>query len=101
MADADCVIQNAGGITSLEALAVGTPILTYRPIPGHGVTNAQALHRAHRIPYVTSCEALASALRGALSPQTALISSPLDAIPAAPDALEILLPNVSAVGSAA
>ncbi|HEX3929874.1 MAG TPA: glycosyltransferase [Nocardioides sp.] len=101
MADADCVIQNAGGITSLEALAVGTPIVSYRPVPGHGVTNAQALDRAHRIPYVTSREGLASALRNALTPRTTLANLQLDATPTAPDAVEILLPGVDAVGSAA
>jgi processive 1,2-diacylglycerol beta-glucosyltransferase len=42
----DCVVQNAGGFTSLEALAAGTPVVTYRPIPGHGVTNAANLERA-------------------------------------------------------
>jgi processive 1,2-diacylglycerol beta-glucosyltransferase len=42
----DCVVQNAGGFTSLEALASGTPVLSYLPIPGHGVTNAENLERA-------------------------------------------------------
>ena len=46
IAACDCVVQNAGGFTCLEALAVGTPVVTYRPIPGHGVTNADNLERA-------------------------------------------------------
>lgn len=32
----DLVIQNAGGLTSLEARAAGLPVITYRALPGHG-----------------------------------------------------------------
>ena len=42
----DVVVENAGGMTSLEAMAAGTPLITYRPIPGHGRANARALHDA-------------------------------------------------------
>jgi UDP-N-acetylglucosamine:LPS N-acetylglucosamine transferase len=31
------LVDNAGGQTSLEALAAGLPVIGYRPIPGHGV----------------------------------------------------------------
>jgi processive 1,2-diacylglycerol beta-glucosyltransferase len=48
---ASCVIQNAGGMTSLESLAAGTPTLTYRAIAGHGTTNAAALASAGLIPW--------------------------------------------------
>jgi processive 1,2-diacylglycerol beta-glucosyltransferase len=53
VAAATCVVQNAGGMTSLEALAAGTPTITYRPIPGHGTANAQALDAAGLVPWVT------------------------------------------------
>jgi hypothetical protein len=43
---ADVLVQNAGGLTSLEALATGLPVASYRCIPGHGLTNAAALHEA-------------------------------------------------------
>jgi processive 1,2-diacylglycerol beta-glucosyltransferase len=46
IATSDCLVQNAGGFTSLEALAAGTPVVTYRPIAGHGITNAENLERA-------------------------------------------------------
>ncbi|MGW1587828.1 MGDG synthase family glycosyltransferase [Streptomyces sp. NPDC002386] len=36
------VVDNAAGQTSLEALAVGVPVVGYRPIPGHG---AEGVHR--------------------------------------------------------
>lgn len=42
----DVVIQNSGGLTSLEARQVGLPVITYRCLPGHGRTNAEALERA-------------------------------------------------------
>ncbi|MFI6253508.1 glycosyltransferase, partial [Streptomyces sp. NPDC051016] len=36
----DVLVQNAGGLTSLEAFAAGLPVASYRCIPGHGQTNA-------------------------------------------------------------
>ncbi|MET7685878.1 glycosyltransferase [Streptomyces sp. NPDC005423] len=43
---ADVLVQNAGGLSSLEALATGLPVASYRCIPGHGLTNAAALEEA-------------------------------------------------------
>lgn len=43
---ADCVVQNSGGFMSLQALAAGVPIVSHRPLPGHGVSNAAALEQA-------------------------------------------------------
>jgi UDP-N-acetylglucosamine:LPS N-acetylglucosamine transferase len=42
----DVLVQNAGGLTSLEAFASGLPVVSYRCIPGHGQTNAAALDEA-------------------------------------------------------
>jgi processive 1,2-diacylglycerol beta-glucosyltransferase len=67
MQAADCVIQNAGGISSLESLAGLTPTLTYRPIPGHGLRNAVALERAGLVPFPRSPQQLVSALREVLA----------------------------------
>jgi UDP-N-acetylglucosamine:LPS N-acetylglucosamine transferase len=66
VAAAACVLQNAGGMTSLESLAAGTPTMTYRPIPGHGVTNARALDRAGLVPWVPDPTSLEAALAGVL-----------------------------------
>ncbi|WP_405560471.1 glycosyltransferase [Streptomyces canus] len=43
---ADVLVQNAGGLSSLEAFAAGLPVAGYRCIPGHGLTNAAALDEA-------------------------------------------------------
>lgn len=46
MHSCDVLVQNAGGLTSLEAFAAGLPVVSYRCIPGHGQTNAAALDEA-------------------------------------------------------
>jgi hypothetical protein len=43
---ADVLVENAGGLTALEAMACGLPVATYRPIPGHGRANAGTMARA-------------------------------------------------------
>ncbi|MEU2338493.1 glycosyltransferase [Streptomyces sp. NPDC006654] len=48
----DVLVQNAGGLTSLEAFAAGLPVLSYRCIPGHGHTNAAALEEAGLAPWI-------------------------------------------------
>ncbi|WP_255947081.1 MGDG synthase family glycosyltransferase [Streptomyces odontomachi] len=37
------LIDNAAGQTALEALAMGLPVVGYRPIPGHGVAGVRAM----------------------------------------------------------
>lgn len=37
------VVDNAAGQTALEALAVGVPVIGYRPIPGHGVEGVRRM----------------------------------------------------------
>jgi UDP-N-acetylglucosamine:LPS N-acetylglucosamine transferase len=63
----DVVVQNAGGLTSLEALRCGVPVLTYRCLAGHGRTNADALDRAGWAPWVRDRAGLADALSAALA----------------------------------
>lgn len=48
----DVLVQNAGGLSSLEAFASGLPVVSYRCIPGHGQTNAAALEEAGLAPWV-------------------------------------------------
>jgi len=43
LAAADVVVENAGGLTSLEAFASGVPIVSFRPIPGHGRDNVRGM----------------------------------------------------------
>ncbi len=59
---ADVVVENAGGLTSLEAMASGVPVLTYRPFPGHGRTNAAAMAEAGVTTWVRRGEDLGPAL---------------------------------------
>ena len=47
----DVVVQNSGGMTSLEATAAAVPMLSYRCIAGHGETNASALDLAGLAPW--------------------------------------------------
>ncbi len=66
IAASDVVVQNAGGLTSLEAMATGVPVLSYRCLPGHGTTNAAALAEAGLAVWVRDPVALAPALDGLL-----------------------------------
>jgi UDP-N-acetylglucosamine:LPS N-acetylglucosamine transferase len=63
----DVVVQNAGGLTSLEALACAVPVLSYRCLPGHGTSNAAALEAAGLARWATDPDALRAALIEALS----------------------------------
>lgn len=59
---ADVLVENAGGLTALEAMASGLPILTYRPIPGHGRANAATMARAGVATWVRRPRRLRGAL---------------------------------------
>jgi UDP-N-acetylglucosamine:LPS N-acetylglucosamine transferase len=67
MRSCQVVVQNAGGLSSLEALAAGTPVITYRCLPGHGRSNADALDRAGWAPWIRTPDELAAGLRQALA----------------------------------
>jgi hypothetical protein len=58
----DLVVQNAGGLTTMEALATGLPVITYRCLPGHGRANAHVLDEAGTVPWIREPGALATAL---------------------------------------
>ncbi|WP_344958414.1 MGDG synthase family glycosyltransferase [Actinomadura miaoliensis] len=45
MADAYALVDNAAGLTCREAFAAGLPVISYRPIPGHGRDGALAMAR--------------------------------------------------------
>ncbi|GHD87163.1 glycosyltransferase [Streptomyces naganishii] len=60
---ADVLVQNAGGLTSLEAFASGLPVAGYRCIPGHGLTNAAALDEAGAAVWIRDPGDLKTVLR--------------------------------------
>ena len=92
----DCVVQNSGGFTVLEARASGTPVISYRPLPGHGVASAAALARDRLAPWPMGPAALADAITDALT--EASVSRPETGAPtggsgAAPTVREVLCPR--------
>ncbi len=62
----DLVVQNAGGLTLLEARQSGLPLVTYRCLPGHGLTNAEAMQSAGWASWPQDRAALADAVHCAL-----------------------------------
>lgn len=76
MAAADCLVQNAGGMTCHEAAAVGLPILFYRPIPGHGEFNARIMDKAGAAKVVMKERELIAVLRDASSGRITLPPPP-------------------------
>jgi UDP:flavonoid glycosyltransferase YjiC (YdhE family) len=78
---ADVVVHNAGGLSSLEALASGIPLVSYRCLPGHGVANAAAMERLGLSAWPRTPGELSSVLAAA---------SQVKAPAAAPDATELI-----------
>jgi UDP-N-acetylglucosamine:LPS N-acetylglucosamine transferase len=46
MAACDALVENAGGLTSLEALRAGLPVVSFQPIAGHGRENTARMAEA-------------------------------------------------------
>ena len=46
MGAVDALVENAGGLTAMEALSVGLPIISFRPIAGHGKQNTAEMQAA-------------------------------------------------------
>jgi UDP-N-acetylglucosamine:LPS N-acetylglucosamine transferase len=68
MAAADVVIDNAAGSTAKEALALGVPVLTYRPISGHGRDDALMMEAAGVARVVTEPAELRSEVAALTDP---------------------------------
>lgn len=43
MGACDVLVENAGGLTCFEAMRAGLPLVSFRPIPGHGRKSASAM----------------------------------------------------------
>ena len=70
MAAADVLVENAGGLTCMEAFAVGLPVVSYRPIAGHGRGNARDMATAGVADFAAPGE-LGAALDRSLGPDGA------------------------------
>jgi UDP-N-acetylglucosamine:LPS N-acetylglucosamine transferase len=98
MAASDCLVQNAGGLTCLEAIARGLPILIYRPIAGHGVLNARTMERAHAARWIRDAGELRQVLRDAAAGRVRLTQPCVEAnaVPAAHAIVSLLARPVAA-----
>lgn len=63
LAAADVVVDNAGGLTSWEALTSGTPVVLFDPLPGHGRLNAATLAESGLVRLATTAQELRDAVR--------------------------------------
>jgi processive 1,2-diacylglycerol beta-glucosyltransferase len=70
MAAADVLVENAGGLTCMEAFAAGLPVVSYRPIAGHGKGNAKDMEAAG-VAALAHPAALREALDATLGPDGA------------------------------
>jgi UDP-N-acetylglucosamine:LPS N-acetylglucosamine transferase len=68
MSAADALVENAGGLTCMEAFAVGLPVITFRPIAGHGKDNAEMMARAGVNSYARDGHELHEMLRSVTRP---------------------------------
>jgi len=67
LAAADVVVENAGGLSAMEAFAVRRPVITFRPLPGHGRHNAEIMSAAGVVTYARSDDELVQAVRSVTS----------------------------------
>jgi hypothetical protein len=92
MAASDALVQNAGGLTCMEAFAAGLPVVSYRPIAGHGKENALEMERAKVAVYAREPHELGPALDHVTGPGRDELLSNADAMfdgDAADDVLRI------------
>jgi UDP-N-acetylglucosamine:LPS N-acetylglucosamine transferase len=68
MATADALVENAGGLTAMEAFAAGLPVITFHPIAGHGKDNARYMSGSGVSRYAHDDDELREALAAATTP---------------------------------
>src|SRR5438477_7780605 len=67
MAAADALVQNARGLTCMEAFAAGLPVVSFVPIAGHGKDNAEPMAEAGVAAYAAGEDELFPTLDRATS----------------------------------
>ena len=68
MVACDALVENAGGLTSLEAMRVGLPVVSFDPIAGHGVENTTAMDAVGVARLALDADGLAAALADLTQP---------------------------------
>ena len=58
----DVLVENAAGQTAMQAFAVGLPVVTHAPIPGHGRDGARRMHSLGVSYYARSADELTAVL---------------------------------------
>ena len=58
MVASDVLVQNAGGLTCLEAFGAGLPVVMFDPLPGHGEDNTRLMHCAGLVSAVKDADGL-------------------------------------------
>ena len=71
MVACDALVENAGGLTSLEAMRVGLPVVSFDPIAGHGVENTSAMDAVGVARLARDADGLAVALSDLTEPGAA------------------------------
>ena len=72
MAASDCLIQNAGGMTCIEAIEMDLPVIFHESILGHGELNALVMEQEHAALRAGDAAELTSILRAAASGEAPL-----------------------------
>lgn len=70
LAACSAVVDNAAGQTALEALAVGVPVIGYRPIPGHGADGVRRMAALGLTEHAVDTRQLVESLDRLTSPST-------------------------------
>jgi processive 1,2-diacylglycerol beta-glucosyltransferase len=68
MAAADALVENAGGLSAMEAFAAELPVISFQPIAGHGKDNAKYMEVSGVSRYARGQDDLVEALSDATTP---------------------------------
>jgi hypothetical protein len=92
------LVENAGGLTSMEAFAAGLPVVSYRPIAGHGRHNAREMDRAGVAHWARNSRSLADILNrlGSPGPERGLLTAQAGALFDGSDAVHLVESAASA-----
>jgi UDP-N-acetylglucosamine:LPS N-acetylglucosamine transferase len=71
LAASAALLDNAAGQTALQALAVGLPVIGWRPIPGHGIEGVRRMAELGLSGFATTADELVRLLGGLSTPQCA------------------------------